>query len=526
MIQYFNPVAWLKWSGQFVSGWFMSFPLRETPKAGPAIALVLLLTVCTIAAFSQNSDWRGRLLDRQLAAAIEKDDFGTAELVLTRQLKSKPSDTEVLYRLGITKDALGEQEEAFELMQRLVDVKRDDQAARWLLDKKFLSEKKKLDLADDETDEFGRLLTLIHKETPNDLRVKQLLVNYLVATKDYNKAVPLLDDLSRYQPMRGIQAAALSKQLGNTATANRLAGRTLESVQKLYEEEPTNATLALAVAQCQLFLEQHTDAVQTLYTAIGRARKDDQKRQLSISMGDAIVAWVGFLENSGTTTQKDRIRVLKMLQVALRYAPNNPRVVSVIADQVLATMNEKSDEMGSLRRALVAGTSPGIAHFLRGTAALMKKKYGMAERELELAARELPRSGAIMNNLAVVIALQKDGNLERALEVSEMAIKLTPGASPHFYETRGQILFRMKQFEKAIPDLEHALVVDSLAKNAHRSLAVCYDEIGDTAIADMHREGAEDPESMKVDLTIDTDVEDLSDKVKGQSDEASVDSVE
>jgi tetratricopeptide (TPR) repeat protein len=521
MIQYLNPVSWLKWGGQFVSGWLMSFPVRDTPKSFPAVALILLLVVCTIAAYSQTSDWRGRLLDRQLNAAFAKDDFGTAELVLTRQLEQKPNDTQVLFRLGVTKDALGEEEEATELMQRLVDIKQDEQAARWLLDKNFLSKNKKLDVADDEADEFGRLLTLVHKESPQDLKVKQLLVNYLMATKDYNKAVPLLDDLSRYQPMRGLQAAALSKQLGNTATANRLANRTLETVQKLYEEEPTNPTLALAVAQAQLFLEQHSDAVQTLYTAIGRARKDDEKRTLSISMGDAIVAWVAFLENSGTTTSKDRVRVLKMLQVALRYAPNNPRVVSVIADQVLATMNENSEEMAALRKALVAGTSPGIAHFLRGTAALMQDKYDIAERELELAAKDLPKSGAILNNLAVVIALKEDGDLERALKISEMAIKQTPGASPHFFETRGQILFRMKKYEEAIPDLEHALIVDSLAKNAHKSLAVCYDELGDTEIADMHREGAEDPDSMKVDLSIDTEVEDLSGKAAEEDEEES-----
>jgi tetratricopeptide (TPR) repeat protein len=521
MIQYLNPVSWLKWGGQFVSGWLMSFPVRDTPKCFPAVGLLLLLAVCTIAAFSQTSDWRGRLLDRQLAAAFAKDDFGTAELVLARQLEKKPNDTQVLFRLGMTKDALGEEEEAINLMQRLVSVKRDDSAARWLLDKKYLSKKKKLDVADDDADEFGELLKLVHKESPKDLRIKQLLVNYLMATQDYNKAIPLLDDLSRYQPMRGLQAAALSKQLGNTATSNRLAKRTLEKVQKLYEEEPTNPTLALAVAQSLLFLEQHSEAVQTLYTAIGRARKDEQKRTLSISMGDAIVAWVGFLENSGTTTSKDRVRVLKMLQVALRYAPNNPRVVSVIADQVLATMDEKSEEMAALRKSLVSGTSPGIAHFLRGTAALMKDRYEIAERELELAVKDLPKSGAILNNLAVVIALQDGGDLERALKISEMAIQQTPGASPHFYETRGQILFRMKKYEEAIPDLEHALIVDSLAKNAHKSLAVCYDEIGDTAIADMHRQGAEDPESMKVDLTIDTDVEDLSDKVEEEEETSS-----
>ena len=487
MIEYLNPLCWGRWGSAFVSGWFLSFPVRNTPKTIPALALIGLFFVCAFAALSQSSDWRGRLLDRQLQSAFEREDFGAAELTLNRKLGQTPDDTELLFRLAITKDALGEEDKAISLMQQLAKVGRSEKAARWLLSNKYINAKEPLKLNDDEADDYADLLKLIYKESPKDLVIKNLYANYLVATKDYAKAIPLLDDLARVQPMRGFQAALIARSMGNTATANRLANRTLGAVEKLLKEDPSNPTLALAVAQNQLFLEQHDDAVQTLNRAIARAKKDEDKRNLSISMGDAIVAWISHLENSGAASTMDRVQILKMLQSALQYAPNNPRVLTLVADQVLATMDEDSEEMSVLRRALVSGASPGIAHFIRGTAALMKNDMKRAETSLELAAKELPRSGAILNNLAVVISMKDDNNLERALQISESAIKMSPGATPHFYETRGQILFRMERYTDAIPDLEKALKVTSLAPDAHKSLAICYDKIGESDIANMHR---------------------------------------
>jgi tetratricopeptide (TPR) repeat protein len=347
-------------------------------------------------------------------------------------------------------------------------------------------------LDDDQRAEFGELLELIRKQNPDDIPVKQLYADYLIAAEKFSQAVPVLEDLFRIQPMRGLQAAALLRNLGNDAAADRMAKRTLESVAKLSEEDPTNSRLALAVAQNQLFIKRYSEAVRTLDRAIRRAKTDQERDQLNQAIGDAMVAWVSSLEESPNKSVSDRLRILKMLQVALEHAPNNPRVLTVVADQVLATMNEDDNQVRAVRAALIQGSSAGIAHFIRGTAALMKDDLDSATTSLQLAAEHMPHSGAILNNLAVALSVRDDSDLEQALKISESAIKQTKNPTPHFFETRGQILYRLGRYIDAIPDLERALAVEQLAVGAHEVLADCYAEIGEQELSRLHREAAGD----------------------------------
>ncbi len=179
-----------------------------------------------------------------------------------------------------------------------------------------------------------------------------------------------------------------------------------------------------------------------------------------------------------------------MLEVAVQIAPNNPRVVTMVADHVLGNMNAEDRQLAAVREALIKGSPAGIAHFIKGTAALMNEDHDLAELHLEKAAEQLPRSAAILNNLAVALAMRPDPDYERALKVSNEAIAQVANATPHFYETRGQILYRMGRFREAISDLERTLAAPSLAAAAHELLATCYEQVGDPDLAEGHRRQA------------------------------------
>lgn len=472
----------------------MSLPWRDAPKAIPAIILVVVLLVTSVAAWTDNSDWRTSLLDNQLVAAWDKDDYETAELIILRQLRQRPDDGRLVYRLGLARDLNGENEAALDLMKKLAFGKRNERAARWILEKEYLG--KDWEQLDDEgKDEFGRILALIHQEAPKDMAIKRLYADYLIAAEKLPQAIPVLEELARVQPMRGLQAAALARRLGNEATANRFAERTLDAVSRMSEEDPTNAVLALAVAQNQLFLKRFAETVRTLDRSIPRVKDDDERNMLKQAMGDTIVAWVAHIEESPVNSVNDRLRILKMLQTALRYAPSNLRVMTVVADEVLAVIDEDDAKIAAVREALIDGSSAGIAHFIRGTAALMNDDVESATISLQLAAKHMPQSGAILNNLAVALA-EKGGedNLEKALRISESAIKETPNLTPHYFETRGQILFKMGRFLDAIPDLERSLAVESLAKQSHKTLAVCYEKLGEKQLSNLHLEAAKEDE--------------------------------
>ena len=211
---------------------------------------------------------------------------------------------------------------------------------------------------------------------------------------------------------------------------------------------------------------------------------------LSQALGDAIVAYVSFIEKSPSDTIVEKLRVLRMLDVAIQIAPNNPRVVTMVADHVLNSLNDDNAEITSVRQALIEGSPLGISHFIHGTSSLMKGDQEQAELHLEQAAKQMPKSGAILNNLAVALAMKSEPDFERALQVSNAAIDQVRAPTPHFYETRGQILFRMGRFRDAISDLERSLVEPSLANKAHQMLADCYEKVGDLELAQGHRMAA------------------------------------
>lgn len=398
---------------------------------------------------------------------------------------SRPNDSDLLFKLAVCRDNREAHDEALQLMHRLVSVKRYEPAARWLLDKEYLKTPW-AELDKSKRDEFGQLLKMVHEESPRDLVVTQLYAEYLLAENRLTLAVGLLEELAVVQPMRGLQAAAISRQLGNERSAVRLATQTSRQVGKLGQEDPSNSSLWLASAQCELFLRNYSKAIETLEKAIPLAKTPENAAMLRQALGDSMVAWIASIESSPSNTPEQKLQVLKMLQSALQYAPNNPRVLMLVANKVLETIEDSDASIITARNSLVAGTSPGISHFIRGTAAMMKDDTKNAEMHLAIAAQHLPKSGAISNNLAVALTARPDADLDQALKLSQTAINQTPDASPHFYETRGQILLKMERYLDAVPELERALVVPDLAPAAHQSLARCYEKLGQEELSRDH----------------------------------------
>jgi len=495
MLHYLNPLTYLKWIGQFIYAWGMSLPWSNAPMTIPALILVLGLGIASVVAFSTSSNnWRSNLLKRQLMTALDTDDYDTAELLLTRQVRERPSDGDLRFRLAMIQNEKGKEEEAVAQMQRLVSTKRHKEAARWIVREKF-DKMKWSDLSETDRQEFGDLARLMFDEYPKDVGVKNLYADYLIASANLPKALPVLRDLARSNPLRGLQAAAVARRMKLFEEADAIAERSLNAMSAMSEEDPTNLSVSLAVAQNQLFLKRFKESIQTLDRATKLAKTPREQQLSHQAFGDAIVAYVKHIEDNSDGTIAERVRVLGMMRVALEKAPKNPRVLTVVSNQVLATLNDDNEQIAAIREALVKGVSPGVAHFIKGTAALMENDNEVATRELKLASKHMPLSSAVMNNLAVVLLHNGNVDLEQPLKIIEEALKLGKISPPHYYETRGQILMRMERFEDAIPDLERALTVVKLEKKAHEDLALCYEKVGDIEMSKLHEQAAVDFDS-------------------------------
>ncbi|MCD0461694.1 tetratricopeptide repeat protein [Roseiconus lacunae] len=481
-----NPLVWIRWCSEFVRGWFVGIPWQDAPKAIPAIVLSIVLFVTGFIAFSGGTGWRNRRLERQLMVSLERDDFPTAEIVIRRQLEADPENLELLHRFAWIRDAQSHPDEAKAIMRKLLHHGHAP-AARWLLQNDMIG-KKWSDFDEQQLDECGLILELISDADPKDVSVKKMYTDYAIFRHRYSTAVELLLELSETEPLLGLKAAELSRRLGEHDQAELYAAKTLEIVQEMQKDDPMDANLAFMVARNQLFLDRHSDAIRTLKRSLDISQDPKQKQMLTLALGDAIVAYVNFIEQSPTNTVSERLKVLQMLEAAVQIAPNNPRVVTMLADHVLGSLDEQNQEVVTVRNALVRGAPLWISHFIKGTAALMKDDMKRAELHLGLASEQNGKSAAVLNNLAVALSSKQEPDLERALEISNEAINSIPVATPHFYETRGQILYRLGRLREAISDLERALAAPTLELKAHQMLAKCYDEVGDPELAEQHRD--------------------------------------
>ena len=209
-MKYLNPILWFRWIGQFLVGWAQSVAWRRAPRAIPALLLLISLVLTAVIALNDGSSWRTDRLNRQWFATLDAEDYETAELVVMRQLHMRPEDSQLIYRLALVRDARGQTQDAIDLMWRLVRIKKEDGAARWLLEELFLG-RDWAELNDREREDFGSLLALIHADNPTAIPMPQLYADYKLATDKYARAMPVLSDLMTIQPMRGLQAAALSR---------------------------------------------------------------------------------------------------------------------------------------------------------------------------------------------------------------------------------------------------------------------------------------------------------------------------
>lgn len=502
--------------------WFLDAWLGSCPRGRVLRGLPFLFLACFLLAgyyFFGHSDGGARagLLDRQLARAWARDDFDTALLLVQRQLQSSPESTQLKFELARVRAATGEHAGAVELMRQLafagsvtvpVELEEDEdpevprqsatrmrfgdgdvRAAIWLIEHEYTSRQWEA-LSPREQQEYTGLLEWVSAAQPRDVRAKQLFAEALLQSGRLRESLPVLVSLIPTAPGIGLRAGMVARSLGDEERADRYARESLARFTQLAQQEPDDAALAMAVARCQLFLRLYPDAFKTIDGAILRSDSEQQRQQLGQVLAETIVTWVAALESKAEENPTERLRILRLLQIAVQYAPNNGRVLQAVAKQVLRTADDNDQQIAAIRESLTRGTSPGISHFIKGTAAVMKEDYDAAALHLELAAKTLPQSGVILNNLAFVLSRQEDADLQRALSVAEAAIKHTPNATPHFYETRGQILFKMGRYLDAVADLEIALAVAELAPGVHQSLAECYKQLGNDDLSEQHQRAA------------------------------------
>lgn len=498
MKRYLNPITWFRWLTEFFIAWLWSLDWRNALWSIPFILITCCMGIGSAIAWSSGKAWRNRIISQELAEAYRDEEYAVVELLLKRRLRQEPEDAQLLLQLAEVRLKQDRKDESIEGLRPLALERKNGKAAVWLLKNAFdYSSPEKL--VDDQVDDFRQLTEVAIAEFPDDLQVNAWRADALLKDGKVLEAVPHMEKLEKIQPMRALQIAVMLRGRQEEDRAAEFASRALRYVEDRVRDEPAKAEFRMAHAQSLIFLNRYDEAVNSLFAGLNLS-KDERLRP---ALGETLVLYAAAVRKEGNSLQSIQ-KQMAILQRAMQFAPASPVVIKAISDTVLASAQDQSPEIKALRESLVSGASPAIAHFVRGTVALMEDDLKTASVELELAAKELPQSAAVLNNLAVATATQgKETNdevafdkalgfVDRAIDLAEKDTRLAASEQLlYFYETRGQIFLLQKRYTDAVAELEKALPVAGLREQVHRALADAYTGLGLEESAADHRAAAE-----------------------------------
>ena len=159
-----------------------------------------------------------------------------------------------------------------------------------------------------------------------------------------------------------------------------------------------------------------------------------------------------------------------------------------VTNWLIGRWSEKDDRavMQDMAKLRAAKALPTQALMSMGDKHTSVKDFAMAVRYYSAAAKQDPTQAIAMNNVAWILGNVEPKQSARAIEFATKAISIRQEA--RFFETRGQIYLATGQHEKAIEDLESAMNRNYPEPNViHKALAEAYQALGNTELADAHR---------------------------------------
>lgn len=313
---------------------------------------------------------------------------------------------------------------------------------------------------------------------------QQAWAAYHVATENPDLAVESLRKVADLNPSYYLAIASIYDRDMKKDQARLARGKAEIAFKSLLSEDRLRHPLRITLTNVLYQLEKYDEARELLKQGIRIQPDESLKRALS----DFYLRRYRQLRTSDQPSDQQ----LEWLMEAIETTPNYQPIYTCLT-QMVVSGTQSADSAKKIRskfqEMLSEGKSQPFAHLALGDIHWSEGSKDKAKFHWEKAYELDSSLIVVVNNMAWILAHGPEPDLEKALEMSSLAILQRPGIG-QFQDTHGRVLFKLKRYREAIKHLELALPLIRKDPEIHDLLATAYSEIGMDEIAAMHRSQA------------------------------------
>lgn len=428
----------------------------------------------------------------QASLRVQAKDYDTALVCYERLIQDSGPQPDILYEQALALEAKGEKAQAAAILNQIAPLDRPGYLPAHLgLARVLLAS----------NDRTERTLKAIEQhvryalEGPESVEANAFLGQILIATGRPEDAEAYLVRAVDEHPELLLLLARLAEQQKQPQKAQQRAERARSVFQARAEAQVDDVNARLNWAAACVLLENYRPAqgpgdVRNYSVAVGVLEKglklsaDPRYHQ---ALARVYTLWADAVGQDPKAELGPR---LALLERGLKHDPSHIELLDRLG-AVLRKGGPEGDQVRSTLQALIAdGAGTPGAHFILGVAANQQGRDDEARLHWEQAFRLDPGMGVVANNLAWLLAHQDPPDLDRALELVNLALEKQPKKAA-FLGTRGIVLMKMERWSEALTDLEAELAENPKSEKLHRALAEVYDHLGSAGLASQHRSRAE-----------------------------------
>jgi tetratricopeptide (TPR) repeat protein len=462
-------------------GWGRTRSWRYLVQGLPALLALAVMLVVLARWMSLPAHEVAARYQERASAAAKSQDFATARVCYERLAANGRDRPENLYELGLALAAQGQPERAFEIMEQIapIDRKAHAPAHLWLAIYywKNLSDPKNRKRAEE------HLELALQGDLPDPDAAHGLLGELHAQNGSLDKAAIHLEHAVRTRPHVRLRYAVVLAAQGKKALATDEAKQVASYFKTRAQADVKDHVARVGWAETLAFLEDFPQALQVL--ADGHHLTGEPL--YPPVMGRVVAKWHHFVVAS---KPDDTATQWTLLEKGLQLDSTNVDLLDRLVQLMGRTEEEAAKARVLINKVLSKGEATATTHFLLGMDAWRQDDAAAAELHWERAIQLSPNLPMVANNLAWLLAHNKNPDLPRALDLSTRVIEKYPN-DLSYRDTRARIYMKMARWRDALPDLELILARAPTFPGINRALAEAYGHLDRHQLAAEHRHMAE-----------------------------------